>query len=155
MSQNRNNMKDTSRSQLYKKSPSTQYIREELRRRFRERLTLTRNTQQCRNRSFYSNIVSEVQKLLITSEESEELNAEEMYELLLKVEQEVYKETSQKEAENYESLMEQEINVLLQDTNYVCQICDQPVQFPTKFPNDSRSVICSDCVNLHFNTDKL
>ncbi|KAF2900258.1 hypothetical protein ILUMI_05926 [Ignelater luminosus] len=153
MSQNRSNLGDTPSLQLYKKSPSTQYIREGLRRQFQERLKLTRRTQQSRNRNFYSNIVADVQKQLVaTVGLEEELNPDEMFKLLLEVEQEVHKETLEKEAENYESLMEQEINVLLQDTNYVCQICNQPKQCMS----DSNNVfICSDCANLHFNTEKL
>lgn len=116
---------------------------------------MSRSNQQCRNRNFYSNIVSDVQKQLITTEglDVEVLNTEEMLEMLLKVEQEVNQETLQeaeKKAEDYQSLMEQELNVLLQDTNYICRICEQPIQSP----NDS-GVICSNCINLHFHTEKL
>ncbi|KAF2901576.1 hypothetical protein ILUMI_04605 [Ignelater luminosus] len=152
MSLTRNNPGVTLRSQLYKKSPSTQHIREALRKRFQERLKSTRNTQQCRNRNFYNNIVSEVQKQFVTTEGIEEFNTEEMFELLLKVEQEIRDEALQRlerGAEEYESLEQQEINFLLQNT---CHICEQPVQSPS---NSDNVVFCSNCVNLHFSTENL
>jgi len=157
MAQSSNSSYKTQKLNIFKRSPSVQQLREEVRKQFHEKLKLRRSSDVYKRRDIFKSVISgvqkhfsEIQESLLQGNEDELTDTEGMLRMLLEVEEEVRRNESEKQAEEYALYLQQETDAALENF-CVCSICNKFIDFEVR----AISIICDQCVQLHFNSEVL